>query len=235
MERTLADILAHRAVITGNKATQLAEVDRINDKAREDYNADYERCNKWVKYAGRRYAECEFDNFTINADPAIAKPQRAVVKRLVDYSQGRPVRNVLLIGPTGVGKDHLACALLRVFSRRLIECGYVSGPDLFARVASSWKEGSSDSSVHKDYTGFQVLCISDPALPEGLSDANVKFLYRLVDDRYRQCKATVITMNAEGGEDAKKKLGQQTWSRLRDGAIEMGCNWPDYRVEGGGK
>ncbi|MCP4566516.1 MAG: ATP-binding protein [FCB group bacterium] len=225
-ERSLAEILSSRTFKVADKKEQLAIIDAEKDTARAEFNKKYS--DKWIRAAGFRYKDCEFENYECTD-----KRQTDAIKLLKEYAAGEPTRNVIFLGPTGTGKDHLAVGLLRRFTRRLIGCGYVSGPQLFADVADAWRrEGGSDLAIHKEYSVPRVLCISDPSLPGGLSDANVKFLYRLIDERYRACRATVVTLNAKDGDNAAELLGVQAWSRLIEGAIKIGCNWGDYRREG---
>jgi hypothetical protein len=51
----------------------------------------------------------------------------------------------------------------------------------------------------------------------------------LIDDRYNDCKPTLVTMNVADGKEADTKLGSPILDRLRHGAITIKCEWPSYR------
>jgi DNA replication protein DnaC len=76
----------------------------------------------------------------------------------------------------------------------------------------------------------QILAVSDPIPPMGETSAwNAALLYRIVEWRYRDLKATWMTLNAESLEEAQHLTTPAVFDRLREGAIMIPCFWPSYR------
>jgi DNA replication protein DnaC len=84
------------------------------------------RCECWRDRAGqdrmatanipRRYQHCTFDNFLAynkSLERALETCRRAVSRYVLAPSREQMGRGILLEGPPGVGKTHLAVALLR--------------------------------------------------------------------------------------------------------------------------
>ena len=91
-------------------------------------------------------------------------------------------RNVLLTGPTGVGKSYLACALGNLAARSGYTVLYLRAPRLFETLLQSQGDGSH----LKTLTRLDDLFISP------LGDGERKDLLEIVEDRHAQA-ATVIT------------------------------------------
>jgi DNA replication protein DnaC len=139
---------------------------------------------------------------------------------------------VVLLGPKGTGKDHLAIALAKLVA---METGlapvWINGLDLFSDMRTL--ELSLPEDLGKDIIDpyrADILIISDLAPPAGvLSDFCQNSLFKLIDYRYSNRLPTWVTMNVSGGEEAAQRIGHQTVDRLRHGAIVVPCNWPSYR------
>lgn len=139
-------------------------------------------------------------------------------------------QGLILAGPVGTGKDHLAVSLLRTAARLGWEVRWVPGQSLYAAVADACRTDQTERQILGPLIRADVLCISDPALPfGGMTPSNLKTLYRVVSERNLRRRSTWATMNIVRDADAAELLGPQTWSRLLDGAEVMFCNWPDFR------
>lgn len=219
-------VLTSKEFLFATNAAQNAMIDAVPKADRAKYSTAYRKFHAWLDDAGDQLRDCFLENFELTQ-----KGQREARDTLRDCSADPPDKNVLLIGPCGAGKDHLAVGLVRRFSKRLIRCGYVSGPILFTEMAEAWKFADvTESSVLANYIAPQVLIISDPSLSDGLSEAARRFFYKLIDGRGRGGKATIITLNAPSGSAAESLLGPAVWSRLRNNSINIPCLWADYRV-----
>lgn len=102
----------------------------------------------------------------------------------------RSCRNVLLVGPTGVGKSYIACALGNLAARTGYSCFYVRSPRLFETLEQAQADGSHLKMLTK-LAKIQVL-IMDDFLITAMSDRQRQDFLEIVEDRYAS-GATVIT------------------------------------------
>jgi len=99
-------------------------------------------------------------------------------------------RNVLITGPTGVGKSYLACALGNFAARAGYTVLYVRAPRLFESLQQARGDGSHLKTLTR-LAKVQLLIIDDFLLTAP-TDWERKDLLEIVEDRYQSC-ATVIT------------------------------------------
>lgn len=98
-------------------------------------------------------------------------------------------RNVLVSGPTGVGKSFIACALGNAAARAGYTVLYMRAPRLFETLQQSRGDGSHLKALAR-LSRVQLLIIDDFLLTQ-LSDSERRDLLEVVEDRY-QAGATII-------------------------------------------
>jgi len=98
-------------------------------------------------------------------------------------------RNVLISGPTGVGKSYIACALGNAAARAGYTVLYMRAPRLFETLQQSRGDGSHLKALAR-LARVQLLIIDDFLLTQ-LSDIERRDLLEVVEDRY-QAGATII-------------------------------------------
>lgn len=98
--------------------------------------------------------------------------------------------NVLLCGPTGVGKTYLACALLHQACRDGFSALYTRAPQLFRDLRSARAEGTLEK-LFKKLARVDALAVDDFALAPMDEHARRDFL-DICDDRYL-VRSTVLT------------------------------------------
>lgn len=99
-------------------------------------------------------------------------------------------RNVILSGPTGIGKSYIACALGNSAARAGYTVLYIRAPRLFETLQQSRGDGSHLKALAR-LSRAQLLIIDDFLLTP-LSDWERRDLLEVIEDRY-QAGATVIT------------------------------------------
>jgi len=99
-------------------------------------------------------------------------------------------RNVLISGPTGIGKSYIACALGNAAARAGYTVLYLRAPRLFETLQQSRGDGSHLKTLTR-LSRVQLLIIDDFLLTP-LSDWERRDLLEVIEDRY-QAGATVIT------------------------------------------
>lgn len=129
------------------------------------------------------------EDFDFHFNPQVPK------QRIVDLATCRFVdrrENVLLVGPTGVGKSHLAQAL----GHRACFAGYrvlyTTADRMFAQLRAARADRTFDKKLLR-YTQPDLLIIDDLGL-RGLRDDEPLDLYEVVRQRYERA-ATIFTSN----------------------------------------
>ena len=176
---------------------------------------------------GERYSDARFANYEIRCED-----QDKVVDQLTAHADKCSKNGVLLFGPSGTGKDHLLIALAaEAIKRDLPSIEWVNGQDLFGAARDLMDSDESENEFIRKYTRPSVLILSDPVPIDGeLTKHQANILYRIVDRRYRDCRATWVTMNVVDSADAEKRIGVAIVDRLRDDSLALFCNWPSYRT-----
>ena len=98
-------------------------------------------------------------------------------------------RNVLISGPTGVGKSYIACALGNTAARAGYTVLYLRAPRLFETLQQSRGDGSHLKALAR-LSRVQLLIIDDFLLTP-LADSERSDLLEVIEDRYH-AGATVI-------------------------------------------
>jgi len=99
-------------------------------------------------------------------------------------------QNVLLTGPSGVGKSYIACALGNFAARQGHTVLYLRAPRLFETLLQSKADGSHLKTLTK-LAKVEILILDDLFLTP-LSDAERKDLLEIIEDRHQR-NSTVIT------------------------------------------
>ena len=99
-------------------------------------------------------------------------------------------RNLLLTGPTGVGKSYIACALGNFAARQGHTVLYLRAPRLFETLLQSKADGSHLKTLTK-LAKIDILILDDLFLT-ALSDTERKDLLEIIEDRHHKAP-TVIT------------------------------------------
>ena len=98
--------------------------------------------------------------------------------------------NVLIIGPTGVGKSYLACALAHSACKANHSVRYIRLPRLLEELALS-EATRKKSALFKAYAKVNLLVIDDLGLTP-LTDGQSRDLLEIIEDRYDK-QSTLIT------------------------------------------
>ena len=137
---------------------------------------------------------------------------------------------VLILGPVGVGKTHLASALGHIAIRRRLTVHAARADKLFTRLRASRLDNSLEAELRK-LARVDLLILDDFAL-KPLDATQTNDFYELVVERHRRA-STIVTSNREPSEwltlMSDALLAQSAVDRLTSGAHTLIIEGPSYR------
>jgi DNA replication protein DnaC len=138
--------------------------------------------------------------------------------------------NCLIVGPTGVGKSHLASAL----GHKACRCGYDVLSMPFSRMVAQLRAGRADGSYDRKLQNFlrpNLLILDDFGLKPMVPPAD-EDLYELITERYER-GSILITSNLDFSEWGQvfpnPVLGAAAIDRLRHEAHRVIIEGDSYR------
>ena len=178
----------------------------------------------------KRYRSCSFDSYdTLNASLARARIQ--IQKFVEEY----PLHDfgLLLLGPCGVGKTHLAAAALSFLIREKGVSGiFYDFRDLLKEIQASYNpvSGTTEMGILTPIFSAEVLVLDDLGATK-MTDWVRDTLSHIINNRYNERRVTIVTTNLEdevttasrGDERVRERplLRDQIGDALRSRLYEM--------------
>jgi DNA replication protein DnaC len=204
---------------TGWRPIQSAGVRRV---ARCDCRTEA-RADRLIELARipKRYEQCAFENFHIRKDreSGLANPSLIRAKLAAEgFVKEYPVDfGLLFVGSTGVGKTHLAGAVLReLIIQKGSECLFYDFRDLLKEIQDSYNpvSQSSELRVLAPVLEAEVLLLDEMASANP-SDWVKETLAHIINSRYNRKKVMLITTTLPFGETAGRRRGSAEREEVR--------------------
>lgn len=220
-----ATVLSHEQIAAREKR-------EAEQEARQEYNRRSGIMISLMNSAGgERFRSCSFKMYE-----AKSPLQKRILAACQEFANGINERianceNMLLYGPVGSGKDHLAFATCWI---AVMDHGktaaWINAQDWFGDIRDAMDGDATESSIISRLCNDDILVVSDPLPPFGsLTQYQSSMLYRLVNERYTRNKLTIFTVNVANDSEADERLGAAIWDRMNHGAWKMFCNWASHR------
>jgi DNA replication protein DnaC len=218
---------------TGWKSIEVDGVERVTrcDCTRSSLT---ERLLKEAKIPPR-YQRCTLDNLVTYENELFLK----AIDRAKRFAEQYPVvdKGLMLIGPPGVGKTHIAVAVLRrVIGATAARGLYYDTRYLLRDIRSTYnpKLNSAEMDVLRPVMEAELLVLDDLGA-ERLTDWVEETMNLIVNTRYNERRPTIFTSNHEDIPDDTDmnsllvRVGFRMHSRLREMCDFLEYDGPDYR------
>ena len=193
--------------------------DEVARRDQKRYAQRYRRAN----FRGEKTIE----NFDFSFNPHV---NQGLIKDLATCAYIKEPANVLIAGPCGTGKSHVAQALGHCALRKGYEVQFITLAQLGAQLLAAGGTGSYDKKLAQ-LISIDLLIIDDFGL-KPLEPRHAEDLHDLVSERYEQ-RATIVTSNLDfpewGEAFGNKLLGSATLDRLRHGAHRVILDGESFR------
>ena len=171
------------------------------------------------------------ETFPFHRQPGVNKAQ---ILQLAELDFIKEAHNLVLMGPTGVGKTGLGSGLLL----KAIENGhrglFVKAQDLFDEMYASLADRSSRKLINR-LMKIELLVIDELGYLN-LKPEQTNVFFKLMDARHRRC-ATVVTTNLAYEEWydflGKKQMVAALLDRLRQNCTTLHIDGPSLRTPAG--
>ncbi len=160
------------------------------------YEVDFKEKNaskSMIKAAAFPFVK-ELKDFDFSFQPTINEQE---LKELTALGFLEKHENIVFLGPSGVGKTHLATAIGVSAAKRRVSTYFIKCNDLLAQLKRAKLENRLDARL-KHFSKYKLLVVDEIGyLPIDKEDSNLFF--QLIDMRYEK-KSTILTTNMNFNE-----------------------------------
>ena len=182
-----------------------------------------------------RYQRCSLDTFLTYPNEELLR----AVESAKRFAQAFPVvqKGLMLIGPPGIGKTHIAVSVLRqVIAQTGAKGLYYDTRGLLRDIRSTYNPvtHTAEMDVIRPVMEAEVLVLDDLGA-ERLTDWVEETMSLIVNTRYNERRPTIFTSNYEDLPDEGElnsllvRVGFRLHSRLREMCEFLEYDGPDYR------
>lgn len=173
----------------------------------------------------RRYAGCSMESFRSGSNRSQKLAFEYACRLVLDYPAVD--RGLLFIGPVGVGKTHLAVAILKGLVEKGVPCLFSEFGSLLKQIQDSYNPVSQTSEMKVLAPVYQAeVLVLDELGATVPTDWVRDTMYQIINKRYNDKRLTIFTTNypdearagGDRGEDSRGNLvsGIRRSSKLSD-------------------
>ena len=181
-----------------------------------------------------RYETCEFSTLTLYENEDMDR----AVRIAKEFAASFPLcaKGLLLIGPTGIGKTHIAMAVLREVTLRGFHGIYYNTRELLSALRATYnaKAPQSEAEILNQVVRAELLVLDDLGA-ERFTEWMDDMMHLVIDGRYNRRLQTILTTNypddknLENLSSLRVRIGTRIYSRLSEMCDFLGYEGGDYR------
>ena len=182
----------------------------------------------------RRYEQCHFHNYY----PGGNSSQKAALEFSMEVAMRYPNvgEGLLLTGPVGVGKTHLAVSILKGLAERGVTCLFYEFGSLLKEIQDSFNPNTktSELSVLRPVLDADVLVLDELGASKP-TDWVRDTMAHIINSRYNDRRLTIFTTNypdekkTDKDETLEDRIGVRLRSRLYEMCRTVKMTGEDYR------
>ena len=175
------------------------------------------------------YRQSSFDNFVLPKDnPNAQRALAAVMLQARTFAREYPIvekPGLLFVGETGVGKTHLAVAVLNALIQRGFEGVFFDYQSLLDRIRSSYDKtsGTADKEAYRTALDCEILLLDDLGAHR-VTDWVEDTVTAIITHRCNHRKPVIVSTNlpppgqtSNSSKDSlQDRIGARAWSRLNE-------------------
>jgi DNA replication protein DnaC len=195
---------------------------------RAEYQFQSDRLLKYRLEQARLPERWSLATFPFDRQPGV---DATLIRQLAELDFIPRAENLVLIGPTGVGKTGLATAIVLRALENGYRCRFIRAQDLFDELYASLADRSTRR-LMKNLVNLDVLLIDEMGYLN-IRPEQANIFFKLMEERYRR-KATIVTTNLEYDEWyeflGNKKMVGALLDRLRHHCQTVRIDGPSLRA-----
>ena len=171
------------------------------------------RKKEWLKSIG---VKADYETATLGTYEAKTDSQKAALNACKLLKDG-DIKKLILLGSNGVGKTHLASALVKLMNGRII-----TAYEMFALYRSCFSGQNSEIELLHKFSNYPLLVIDEFGRTKG-SEAEENFLSAILDARHSDGLPTMILSNLLRRRDCLHYQNNKDACKTRNckGCLEM--------------
>lgn len=193
------------------------------------------RADDLLESAGipERFKHCGFPEYETASSSSLAAAKIVVEKWAAEYPLDRT--GLLLVGPSGLGKTHLAVAAIRELAKKGVRCLFCDYRDLLKQIQNSYNPSSQTTELELLRPVFETeVVLLDDLGAQKPSEWVWDTVSFILNSRYNGKQPTIITTNFLDGPSAREEgaqgprraareetLGDRIGERMRSRLFEM--------------
>lgn len=196
----------------------------------------------------RKITIADYD--TKSVEPSLRAAALKAKRYVEEYLPGQPNRGLLFVGDVGVGKTHLAVAILReLVTAKGVTGSFYDFRELLAKVKTTYQPGSDvgELAVLGPVMSAELIVLDELGAAK-LTDWVFDTIEHIINARYNDGKTTIITTNyantvAEASADPyaramtqetlRDRIGARMHSRLQQMCDVVEMHGQDWRARRG--
>ena len=171
------------------------------------------RKKEWLKSIG---VKADYETATLGTYEAKTDSQKAALNACKLLKEG-DIKKLILLGSNGVGKTHLASALVKLMNGKII-----TAYEMFALYRSCFSGQNSEIELLHKFSTYPLLVIDEFGRTKG-SEAEENFLSAILDARHSDGLPTMILSNLLRRRDCLHYQNNKDACKIRNckGCLEM--------------